>query len=350
LQDQIILGGRLFGGSNKALQFINVGGSRGAQTLNSRQNAFNLEGYFENRLFVLPELAAVAGAKVTHDERHYQNFGGLPPFSTVPQNNERTYDGIAPKVGLLWEPQKDLQAFFNVTKSLDVPDFTDLTQTQINGSTSFVPLQAQNGWTLELGTRGRHGRFAWDVTAYRAWVHDQLLQFTTDPNIPASTFNAGRTILQGVELGISVDALRNLASEGDKLTVAQLWNYSDFRFSNDPQYGNNQIAGIPPHVLRTAVTYSHPLGFYVTPAVDWVPTGAWVDYANTQRVPGYVLVGVQAGMAFENGVSMFLDARNLTNKHYISDFGTVAAFSATGTQTFYPGDGRSIYVGTRITL
>jgi iron complex outermembrane receptor protein len=103
-------------------------------------------------------------------------------------------------------------------------------------------------------------------------------------------------------------------------------------------------------VLRTAVTYSHPLGFYVTPAVDWVPTGAWVDYANTQRVPGYVLVGVQAGMAFENGVSVFLDARNLTNKHYISDFGTVAAFSATGTQTFYPGDGRSIYVGTRITL
>lgn len=136
-----------------------------------------------------------------------------------------------------------------------------------------------------------------------------------------------------------MDVLQDLAAQGDKLSVAQLWNYSDFGFGNNPQYGNNHIAGIPPHVLRTAVTYSQPLGFYITPAVDWVPTGAWVDYANTQRVPSYVLLGVQAGMTFENGISVYLDARNLTNKRYISDLGTVTTFSATGTQTFCPGDG-----------
>jgi iron complex outermembrane receptor protein len=78
-----------------------------------------------------------------------------------------------------------------------------------------------------------------------------------------------------------------------------------------------------------------------------VPIGAWVDYANTQQVPAYVLLGVQAGMTFDNGISVFLDARNLTNNRYISDFGTVTRYNATATQTFYPGDGRSIYVGTR---
>ena len=79
-----------------------------------------------------------------------------------------------------------------------------------------------------------------------------------------------------------------------------------------------------------------------------MPTGAWVDYANTQRVPNYILLGVQAGMDFENGVSVFVDARNLTDKRYISDFGTVTRYSASGTQTFYPGDGRSVYAGTRV--
>ena len=53
-------------------------------------------------------------------------------------------------------------------------------------------------------------------------------------------------------------------------------------------------------------------------------------------------------MTFKNGISVYLDARNLTNKRYISDFGTVTVYSAAGTQTFYPGDGRSIYAGTRI--
>jgi iron complex outermembrane receptor protein len=71
---------------------------------------------------------------------------------------------------------------------------------------------------------------------------------------------------------------------------------------------------------------------------------------RASRVPGYVLVGAQAGMAFGNGISTFPDARNLTNNHYISDFGTVTVFSAAGTQTFHPGDGRSIYIGPRTTL
>jgi len=347
LRNEIVLGGRVFGGNNRALQFLNVGGSRGRQTLNSRQDAWSLEGYAENRLFVMPELALVTGAKVFHAERQYTNFGALPPFSTVYQNNNASFDGINPKVGLLWEPKKNIQAFINVTRSQDVPDFSDLTQVQFGGATTFVPLQAQKAWTLEIGTRGRHDRFAWDVTVYRSWVDGQMLQYTTNPNFPAATFNAGRTNLMGVELGASVDLMRDMATKGDVLTLAQLWNYSNFQFSNDPQYGNNRIAGIPEHVLRTSLTYRHPAGFYISPAIDLVPIGAWVDYANTQQVPAYMLVGVQAGMTFSNGVSVFLDARNLTNARYISDFGTVTRYSASGTQTFYPGDGRAIYVGTR---
>ena len=347
MRNEFVVGGRLFGGTNTALQFININGSRGAQTLNSKQKAWSIEGYAENRLFVLPELAAVIGAKMFHADRQYTNYAGLPPFSTTYQNNNATYDGVNPKVGLLWEPKKDIQAFINVTRSQDVPDFSDLTQTQFGGSTSFVPLQAQKAWTLEVGTRGRYDRFAWDVTLYRSWVDGQMLQYTTNPNFPAATFNAGRTNLMGVELGASVDLVRDMATKGDVLTLAQLWNYSNFRFSNDPQYGNNRIAGIPEHVLRTSLTYRHPSGFYISPALDLVPIGAWVDYANTQQVPAYVLLGVQAGMTFDNGISVFLDARNLTNNRYISDFGTVTRYNATATQTFYPGDGRSIYVGTR---
>ena len=142
---------------------------------------------------MLPELAAVVGGKVIHDERNYKNLGGLPA-SPTPQDNERTYDAVAPKVGRLWEPQKDVQGFINVTKSLDVPDFTDLTQTQTNGSTSFVPLQAQNGWTVELGTRGRRDRFAWDITAYPAWVtisfcnSRRTLISPPPPSTPAAQF------------------------------------------------------------------------------------------------------------------------------------------------------------------
>jgi iron complex outermembrane receptor protein len=50
------------------------------------------------------------------------------------------------------------------------------------------------------------------------------------------------------------------------------------------------------------------------------------------------------------GVTIFLDARNLTNKRYVSDLSTIADARAPGANTaiFYPGEGRSLYLGTRI--
>ncbi|CAG2146917.1 Vitamin B12 transporter BtuB [Cupriavidus yeoncheonensis] len=345
LRNVVIAGARFFGGNNDARQYVNVAGNRGAQTLNARQDAYNYEAYLEDRLYVVPTVALMAGAKAYYNERRYKDFGGLPA-NPVPKADDTTYSGVNPKFGVLWEPVKDVQAFADITRSADVPDFTDLNQT-IGTTTQFVPLSAQHGWTLELGTRGRRERLAWDLTLYRSLVRDQLLQFTTNPNVPAATFNANRTTLQGVELGLSADLLQNVATTADKVTLSQLWNYSDFRFDNDPQYGNNRIAGVPEHVLRTTLAYSQASGLRIAGTIDWVPTGAFVDYANTLKVPSYVLFGVQASYDFRHGLTVFLDARNLGNKRYVSDFSTVTDARTANTAVFYPGSGRALYAGVR---
>lgn len=345
LRNQVIAGARFFGGNNDARQYVNVAGDRGVQTLNARQDAYNYEAYLEDRLWVTPTVALMAGAKAYYNQRRYQDFGGLPA-NPAAKSDDTHFSGVNPKFGVLWEPAKDIQAFADITRSADVPDFSDLNQT-IGMTTRFVPLAAQHGWTLELGTRGRRERLAWDATLYRSLVRDQLLQYTVNPNVPAATFNADRTTLQGVELGISADLLQNLAAPGDKLTLSQLWNYSDFRFDNDRQYGNNRIAGVPEHVLRTTLAYTAAAGLRLAGTIDWVPTGAYVDYANTMKVPAYVLFGVQASYAFARGVTLFVDARNLANKRYVSDFSTVADARSANTAVFYPGSGRAFYAGVR---
>ena len=89
----------------------------------------------------------------------------------------RTYQGVNPKLGVIWQPVPDVQVFADITRSRDVPDFTDLTQT-IGVTTQFVPLQAQRAWTYEAGTRGRLDGIAWDVTLYRSEVRDELVNFS----------------------------------------------------------------------------------------------------------------------------------------------------------------------------
>ena len=106
---------------------------------------------------------------------------------------------------------------------------------------------------------------------------------------------------------------------------------------------------MPRDLLRTVLSYRHPSGFHIAPALDWVPQGAFADHANTLKVPGYALIGVQAGIDFANGVSLFVDARNLTDERFVSDIAVVtnAATVAGGPVAFFPGNGRSVFGGVR---
>ncbi|SDG38098.1 iron complex outermembrane recepter protein [Paraburkholderia phenazinium] len=348
IRDDLIVGARVFGGRTQANQYVNVNGNSGAQTLASTQQAFNYEAYMENRWFFMPTLALMTGVKALRSVREYIDYGGLANDPNY-KSTSKTYSGINPKLGLLWQPDRNTQAYIDITRSQDVPDFIDLTQT-FNGVTGFTPLPAQHAWTLEIGTRGTRDRFSWDLTAYRSLVRDQLMAYTTDPNVPAATFNANKTVLQGIEAAASVDLLRNLSrpGAGDRVTLTGVWTLSDFRFKDDPQFGSNRIAGVPVNVLRGVLGYTRPNGFHVSASVDWVPAGAWADNANTLRVPGYTLLGLQAGMDFKTGLSIFVDARNLTNQRYVTDISTIAdARTAMSTAIFYPGAGRSVFAGMR---
>ncbi|MFX6884122.1 TonB-dependent receptor, partial [Acinetobacter baumannii] len=90
------------------------------------------EAYAENRFWVTSAVALMAGAKAFSSDRDYTDYWR-------PQNSaSKTYNGVNPKVGVLWQPKPDVQVFADVTRSQDVPDFSDLVQTQVNGATGFV--------------------------------------------------------------------------------------------------------------------------------------------------------------------------------------------------------------------
>lgn len=350
-RNDLLLGLRAFAGTTAADRYVNIAGHRGEQVVNSLRSASSYEAYGENRFWFRPDMALMTGAKLLSSNRTYSDKGGLPN-NPDPSFANRTYQGVNPKIGLMWQPSPDIQVFGDVARSRDVPDFIDLTQTSAL-ATTFVPLEAQRAWTWEIGSRGRSGRFAWDVTLYRSEIRDALVNFSVDPGLglPAATFNAPRSRQNGVEAAVSFEALRDLVGIGDRLSLTQIWTHADFRFVRDPSFGNNRIAGLPPDVLRSVVGYAHPNGFHLSPSVDWVPEGAFADHANTLRAPGYLLFNLQAGIDLPNGVSLFVDARNLAGTRFIADIEVVADAAAFGGASalpvFHPGMGRSLFGGIR---
>jgi iron complex outermembrane receptor protein len=321
------LGGESRWGSIDAKRFVNLSGKRGALTFDADQTARTTNIYGEIRVSPIENLTVIAGGIYADGFRKQSQ---IVPAAVKAQ---ASFDAVSPKMGVLWEPDAEIQFFANYSKSAEFPTFVELAQIA-----AFVPVREQTAWTTELGTRGTLGWVSWDVAVYRANIKREMLQFTVGPDIPAATFNADKTRHQGVEAAFS-------ATPTNWLRFRQIWQYSDFRFVGDAQYGDNRLPVVPKHVLRSELRLGGD-DLHISPNVEWVPQGAWADYRNTTRNAGYTLLGVSAGARIKNGVDIFVDARNLAGVKAIGDV-SAAVVATPASAIYYPVERRAIYGGVR---
>jgi iron complex outermembrane receptor protein len=316
--------------------YVNRKGARGALQSISYQNAGAADVFGEGRIFVTDHLALVGGATWGAATRDYASVAVPGVASTFNLKASKAYDWVAPRLGLIWEDDDGTQLFANVTRSVEPPNFGAMSPTNVG----FAPVQAQEAWTGELGARGRKGPVTFDITIYRARLDKELLQFTVSPSIPAATFNADRTIHQGLEAALDWRIT-------PQLRLRQTYAWSDFRFDGDPQYGNNRLPIVPQHFYRAELRYEHPAGWFVAPSLEWSASDIWVDFKNTTRAPAYAILNLNAGWKVADKVALFLDARNLADQAYVSNVQPFVTATA-ATAAYWPGDGRAVFGGLTV--
>jgi iron complex outermembrane receptor protein len=327
------LGGESRWGDVAAKRFVNVSGRRGTLTFNADQDARTSTLYGELRVHPVERLSLIAGAVYADGYRRQRQLFNSFAGGATDVIGKASYSEFSPKFGLLYDAAETIQLFGNYSRSAELPGFIELAQIA-----AFAPLDAQRAWTFEIGTRGSIGPIAWDIAAYRADLDGELLQFNVGPDIPVSTFNAGRTRHQGIEAGVDITVL-------PQLRLRQTFMLSDFRFRGDVQYGNNRLPVVPKHVYRAELRIGTD-AVHVTPNIEWLPQGAFADYRNTLRTRGYALLGFSAGARLFDRVDLFFDARNLTAKKAVGDISAVIA-ATPASVIYFPVERRAIYGGVR---
>ena len=68
---------------------------------------------------------------------------------------------------------------------------------------------------------------------------------------------------------------------------------------------------------------------------------------NTLKAPGYTVVNLGLGYRLDERASLFVDARNLLDERYVSNFSAVTDARTASTAVFWPGEGVSAFVGLR---
>jgi iron complex outermembrane receptor protein len=238
--------------------------------------------------------------------------------------------------------------FGNISRSAEVPSFGESSNGPGIPFIPFTSIRPQIATTYEIGTRMRRPDYAWEIALYRANIRDELLcLYSAFGN--CNVTNADRTFHQGIEAGAGAAIFRGIFDNGpapDKIWLNLAYTLNDFRFDNDPVFGNNILPGAPRHYIRAELLYKHPTGFYIGPNLEWVPQSYFVDSANTLKTEPYALLGMKAGVDNGGTYSFYVEGRNLTNKTYIASVSIIDRANP-ASPLFEPGSGRAVYVGAK---
>lgn len=338
---------------NDAQIFENDFGGRGALSQRSDQKARNLLAYFQADIELVASWTAILGLQYLDTERENQ-----AEFQDT--SGQVSESQLNPRFGLLWDAAEDVQVFSNVSRSFEPATMADLTS---GGALDFTPLRAQDAWTVEVGSRGQRALLvpdagldvAWDVAWFRSWIEDEFVDLPVmgSNGFLSNTFNASRTIHQGVELGLTFYVEpAPLEALGLKLTLRNVYTYSDFVFDDDPDdlvgvasVSGNQLPAIPEHVYVFDARLDYEDRASLSFNVRYVPDGPFADFANTTRIPSYTLLGLSASVNLLESLRFFVSAENLTDDVYISNLTTVGDQSLENARVFTPGQGRAFYGG-----
>lgn len=334
MRNRLTAGVNLHNGTIDTDQYVNVAATKGALVASMIDKSRNLSFYAEDSLFVLPQLSLIAGVQYLDAVRDRQDRF----LANGDQSGRRSFHLWSPKFGVLWDVGANAQVFANVSRSAEVPSYDA-------NVTAAVDLKPQRATTYEIGTRRQRGMFGWDISLYRSELRDELQCLTTGPFSACSIINAGRTIHQGIEAGLTGSV--PVTASGDKLVLTAAYTYNDFNFDGDANYGDNELPGVPKHYLRAELLYKLANGFYAGPNVEWAPGHYFADNANTLTVDSYALLNLKAGFDAGQRWSLYVEGRNLTDKRYIATV-AVAGIASPNAEIFNPGTGRAVFGGVRV--
>ena len=344
-ENEFLVGGNLSFGETIAKQFINNNGSAGALIVNGKERAENAVFYAQNSLQATKKLSIILGSQFIYSKRDYRdNF-----LSNGDQSGVRKYFGTSPKIGAIYDYDKNLQFYSNLSGAYEPPTFSEVRQPSTAG---LANISAQKSYTLEVGTRRTKSDFNWDLSLYHSRLKDELILYTIAPNITPQAINTDKTMHQGVELGFDSKILSNIFSSkstnsGDKILLRATYTLNDFRFINDKTYGNKSIPGAPKHYVRGELRYENPQGFYFTPNVEISPQGFFIDAQNKIKSSNYWVLGLNTGFDFNKKFSIYLNAKNLLDKKYAPTADVLTGSAVADPQVYYPANGRSFFAGLK---
>jgi Fe(3+) dicitrate transport protein len=276
---------------------------------------------------------------------------------------------LIPGIGTTYEVRPGLLLFAGAHRGFAPPRTEDVID---NSTGATVELDAELSWNVEAGFRGHAGPLNVELTAFRMDFENQIIPASVAGGTGAALTNSGRTLHQGAELGLRLDAGQLIGFAGPYLESSATWlptaRFEGERFAYIGTTGSEQHkvfmaqngAGTRQQLdvngkrlpYAPEVSFMLGAGFHRDGGLDlrverYAVGEQFTDAASSRvtvadgqqgTIDGYAIWNVSASQRLaRTGTRVFLNVRNLTDELYIAD----------RSRGILPGAPRSVVVGVR---
>lgn len=290
----------------------------------------------------IAKVRVVAGGRfdtIDYDFRNNLAPAGSANFGAP--NESRSFSHFSPKLGATYALAGNASVYANLSEGFTPPDVS-----QLYGKTAVPDLKPATYDNTEIGLRMAflNGALKLDSALYRLDGRDTIVNYNISPG-NSENRNAGRTRSQGLELGVTGELGAFDMRFG---TTIATHRFRSYRASGTLDYSGKDMPQAPRHITTAEIGYKPRQGMRV--ALEMVRQGEyWMDNANTVKYPGHTLLNLRGSVQFAKGWEAWLQARNLTDKHYAdsasSSYSGVGAYSPNTQNQYTTGAPRSIMVG-----
>lgn len=291
------------------------------------------------------KLRVNAGLRFDHMRYDYEN--NLTDIDTGnhrrPEDTDVEYQHLSPKLGMTYAISEHLNTFASYRHAFRVPSQGQLFRQGKSANTvELEPVKVDN---YEIGLRGNTAsNVNYEISVYYMVKEDDILTFKHVEDGSRETMNAGKTLHQGIETGLTAP----LHADVD---LAMSYAYTEFTYEDwqpdaNTDYSGNEIVAAPRDMGNVAVAY-HPSqlnGGKVE--LEFSHLGQyWMDQANTETYKGHQLLNIRFNYPVTPAFKMSARIMNLEDKTYATNASyKPSAFGKPEKFEYAPGMPRTAYV------
>jgi iron complex outermembrane receptor protein len=264
------------------------------------------------------KLLLQAGISLNDFSYQLERIIGTPQIGNVPVEFSVQ---AAPRLAISYLLNKSIALHASVSKGFSPPSLAEIRPSAGGFSTD---LQAEQGWSYELGLKGTVIRSRWqfELSFFQFDLEDAIVRRTNAAG--AEYFiNAGGTKQQGVELFTEGYLINNPARKG--ISYFRLWSsvtlsefyFKDYKVTN-VSYDGNELTGVPRQVILSGADISFLRHFYLNGTFNYTSRLPLTD-ANDVYALAYRLWQFRLGWQKQFGkhkLELFAGVDNLADEQY----------------------------------